>query len=80
MIQESEVKFLTQIGKTRDLINVKTQIQGPNLKIRDLQSRVDEYRQSWREHIGTMSEQKVTTEVKQYKPNGKRCVCRFRKR
>lgn len=79
-IQTTEMKFLRNVkGCTkRDLItneNIREE-----LEIFNINERLKDFKQNWKEHVDRMPDTRLTKQIMQYHPKGRRSVGRPRKR
>ena len=79
-IQASEMKFLRSVkGCTkRDLIT--NQSIREELGIFNMNERLKDLKQNWKEHVERMPDTRITKQIIQYYPRGRRSVGRPRKR
>ncbi|KAK7788325.1 hypothetical protein R5R35_014440 [Gryllus longicercus] len=79
-IQSSEMKFLRRInGCTRE-DRIRNEEIRKELQVTSINTRMQEYRQRWVEHVERMSDSRLPKAALLYAPRGRRDVGRPRKR
>lgn len=79
-IQASEMKFLRGVKGCTKLDHIRNEEIREELEIFNLNDRLNDNKQQWKEHIRRMPNTRLTKQILNYKVNGSRSVGRPRRR
>ena len=80
IIQAAEMKFLRSVKRCSRLDRIRNENIREELKIYNLNERIEENREKWKEHLNRMENERIPKIIRGYRPKGKRSLGRPRKR
>ena len=80
IIQTAEMKFLRSVKRCSRLDRIRNENIREELKIYNLNERIEENREKWKEHLNRMENERIPKIIRGYRPKGKRSLGRPRKR